>query len=294
MEWIYKPFNGLRTQGLLNTQVKVQHLSSEFLLGKFHQLGKKPPPFRKFAIRNMVLDRLHSAKAEGTRLFSLLIDPDKTEGTDLERTAINAQHAGVDLLFVGGSLLVNDRLFDTVQIIKANCDIPVVLFPGDNMQVVPNADAILLLSVISGRNAEMLIGKHVVAAPRLKNSGLEIIPTGYMLIDSGKPTTASYMSNTNPLPHDKDDIAACTAMAGEMLGMKTIFMDGGSGAFNAVSESMVKRVAQHVDVPLIIGGGLKTPEMAKARFDAGATVVVVGNAIEQNGSLLAEMASAKF
>jgi|GEM_PF-52931 len=241
-----------------------------------------------------ILHILENAKRNDKRLFSLLIDPDKTGGAELERTALAAKDAGVDLLFVGGSLLVNDRLFDTVQIIKANCDIPVVLFPGDNMQVVPNADAILLLSVISGRNAEMLIGKHVVAAPRLKNSGLEIIPTGYMLIDSGRPTTASYMSNTNPLPHDKDDIAACTAMAGEMLGMKTIFMDGGSGAMNAVSESMVKRVSQHVDVPLIVGGGLKTPEMAKARFDAGATVVVVGNAVEKNGSLLAELASAKF
>lgn len=241
-----------------------------------------------------VYQNIKQSKTDGKRLFSLLIDPDKTSGKDAERIAGSAQSAGVDLLFVGGSLLVNDRLFDTVQIIKANCNIPVVLFPGDNMQVVPNADAILLLSVISGRNAEMLIGKHVVAAPRLKNSGLEIIPTGYMLIDSGKATTASYMSNTTPLPHDKDDIAACTAMAGEMLGMKIIFMDGGSGAANAVSPSMVKRVADHVDVPIIVGGGLKTPEMAKARFDAGATVVVVGNAIEQNGALLAEMASAKL
>ena len=242
-------------------------------------------------MKNGVLQQLYSAKKNDKRLFSLLIDPDKTGSNELEHTAISAQNAGVDLFFVGGSLLVSNTLFDTVQIIKANCDIPVVLFPGDNMQVVPNADAILLLSVISGRNAEMLIGKHVVAAPRLKNSGLEIIPTGYMLIDSGKPTTASYMSNTNPLPHDKDDIAACTAMAGEMLGMKTIFMDGGSGALNSVSENMVRRVAEHVDVPIIVGGGLKTPEMAKARFDAGATVVVVGNAIEQNGALLAEMAS---
>lgn len=241
-----------------------------------------------------VLNHLHTAKAKDQKLFSLLIDPDKTGGNELERTALAAQNAGVDMFFVGGSLLVSNTLFDCIQIIKANCNIPVVLFPGDNMQVVPNADAILLLSVISGRNAEMLIGKHVVAAPMLKNSGLEIIPTGYMLIDSGRPTTASYMSNTNPLPHDKDDIAACTAMAGEMLGMKTIFMDGGSGALNSVSESMVKRVAQHVDLPVIIGGGLKTPEMAKARFDAGATVVVVGNAIEKNGSLLAEMASARF
>ena len=241
-----------------------------------------------------ILQQIEKAQKAKEKLFSLLIDPDDTSGKEVERTALAAKEAGVDVLFVGGSLLVNDRLFDTVQIIKANCDIPVVLFPGDNMQVVPNADAILLLSVISGRNAEMLIGKHVVAAPRLKNSGLEIIPTGYMLIDSGRATTASYMSNTTPLPHDKDDIAACTAMAGEMLGMKTIFMDGGSGAANAVSPSMVKRVSDHVDVPIIVGGGLKTPEMAKERFDAGATVVVVGNAIEQNGSLLAEMASAKL
>lgn len=252
----------------------------------------KPSSFANFATANMdVLNHLQQAKQEQRKLFSLLIDPDKTGGNELERTAIAAQEAGVDMFFVGGSLLVGNSLFDTVQIIKANCNIPVVLFPGDNMQVVPNADAILLLSVISGRNPEMLIGKHVVAAPRLKNSGLEIIPTGYMLVDSGRPTTASYMSNTNPLPHDKDDIAACTAMAGEMLGLKTIFMDGGSGAMNSVSESMVKRVSDHVDVPIIVGGGLKTPEMAKARFDAGATVVVVGNAIEKDGSLLQELAS---
>jgi len=241
-----------------------------------------------------VLNHLLQAKQEQRKLFSLLIDPDKTGGNELERTVVSAINAGVDLFFVGGSLLVSNSLFDCVHIIKANSDIPVVLFPGDNMQVVPNADAILLLSVISGRNAEMLIGKHVVAAPRLKNSGLEIIPTGYMLIDSGRPTTASYMSNTNPLPHDKDDIAACTAMAGEMLGLKTIFMDGGSGAQNAVSTSMIKRVSDHVDVPIIVGGGLRTPEMARERFEAGATVVVVGNAIEKNSSLLQELASAKF
>ncbi|MBL4586182.1 MAG: geranylgeranylglyceryl/heptaprenylglyceryl phosphate synthase [Flavobacteriales bacterium] len=235
---------------------------------------------------------IQNAKIEQRKLFSLLIDPGQIGGNELERLAIHAKESGVDMLFVGGSLLVNNTLFDCVQTIKDNCDIPVVLFPGDNMQVVSNADAILLLSVISGRNAEMLIGKHVVAAPRLKESGLEIIPTGYMLIDSGKPTTASYMSNTHPIPHDKDDIAACTAMAGEMLGMKTVFMDGGSGAQNSVSESMVKRVAAQVDVPIIVGGGLKTPEMAKARFNAGADVVVVGHAIEKNGALLAEMASA--
>jgi len=221
------------------------------------------------------------------------MDPDNVTASEVEGTALSASRSGVDLLFIGGSLLVHDRLFDTVQIIKANCDIPVVLFPGDNMQVVHNADAILLLSVISGRNAEMLIGRHVVAAPRLKNSRLEIIPTGYMLIDSGRPTTASYMSNTSPIPHDKGDIAACTAMAGEMLGLRTIFMDGGSGAQNPISASMIHRVAEHVDIPIIVGGGIRSPEMAKDRFDAGATVVVVGNAIEKDQTLLAELVSAK-
>lgn len=238
-----------------------------------------------------VYQHILEAKNEQRKLFSLLIDPDEIGGNELEKLAIRASESGVNMLFVGGSLLVNNTLFDCVQIIKANCDIPVVLFPGDNMQVVPNADAILLLSVISGRNAEMLIGKHVVAAPRLKNSGLEILPTGYMLIDSGKPTTASYMSNTLPIPHDKDDIAACTAMAGEMLGHRLIFLDGGSGAQSSVSTSMIKRVSEHVDVPLIVGGGIKNAEVAHSKFDAGADIVVVGNAIEKDPTLLDELAS---
>jgi phosphoglycerol geranylgeranyltransferase len=236
-----------------------------------------------------ILDGILHLKSKQQRQFALLIDPDKIEGIALAKLAQRAQHSGVDLIFVGGSLLVKNSLFECVQTIKEHCNKPVVLFPGDNMQVVPNADAILLLSVISGRNSEMLIGKHVVAAPRLKHSGLEIIPTGYMLIDSGKPTTASYMSNSQPIPRDKDDIAACTAMAGEMLGLKCIFMDGGSGAQNSVSETMIQAVSSSVSIPLIIGGGIRTPEMTKAKFDAGANIVVVGNAIEKDSTLLEEM-----
>jgi len=236
-----------------------------------------------------ILEGIRSAKGRRQRQFALLIDPDRVAGNDLAQLAARAQQSRVDLLFVGGSLLVNDALQDCVRTIKDNCDIPVVLFPGDNMQVVPNADAILLLSVISGRNAEMLIGKHVVAAPRLKHSGLEIIPTGYMLIDSGRPTTASYMSNSQPIPHDKDDIALCTAMAGEMLGLSCVFMDGGSGAENSVTESMIRAVAGNISVPLIIGGGIRTPEMTRAKFEAGADIVVVGNAIEKQSTLLEEM-----
>lgn len=236
-----------------------------------------------------VLDRLEMAQAGLERLFALLIDPDRTSGSELERVIERAAQAGTDLFYVGGSLMMDDNLVRTVRTIKRLTDVPVVLFPGDQMQVTSEADAILLLSVISGRNPEMLIGRHVMAAPRLKNSGLEVIPTGYMLIDSGRPTTASYMSGTLPIPYDKPDIAACTALAGEQLGLRLIFMDGGSGAMNSVSSDMISAVRKQVSVPLVIGGGIRTPEAVREKFDAGADVVVVGNAIEKDPGLLAEM-----
>jgi len=229
------------------------------------------------------------AQAGLERLFALLIDPDRTSGSELERVIERAAQAGTDLFYVGGSLMMDDNLVRTVRTIKRLTDVPVVLFPGDQMQVTSEADAILLLSVISGRNPEMLIGRHVMAAPRLKNSGLEVIPTGYMLIDSGRPTTASYMSGTLPIPYDKPDIAACTALAGEQLGLRLIFMDGGSGAMNSVSSDMISAVRKQVSVPLVIGGGIRTPEAVREKFDAGADVVVVGNAIEKDPGLLAEM-----
>ena len=160
------------------------------------------------------------------------------------------------------------------------------------MQVNNKADAILFLSLISGRNAEMLIGRQVIAAPILKQSQLEVISTGYMLIDSGKQTTASYMSNTTPIPHDKDDIAVCTATAGEMLGMNLIFMDGGSGAINSISTNMISTVSNAIDTPLIIGGGISSAEEASAICKAGADIIVVGNAIEKDENLIAEIANA--
>ena len=209
-----------------------------------------------------------------------------------ETLATNAQLAGVDLIFVGSSLLTTDDLDDCIKIIKQHCNIPVVLFPGSVLQISGFADAILLLSLISGRNAEMLIGKQVIAAPLLKASTLEIISTGYMLIDPGHPTSVSYMSNTAPVPHDKNDIALCTALAGEQLGLKTIFMDAGSGARVPVSRSMIETVSRTVSVPLIIGGGIKSPEKALENCDAGADVVVVGNSIEKNQNLIAEISDA--
>ena len=196
------------------------------------------------------------------------------------------------MFFVGGSLLTNDSLDSCLEILKSNSDIPVVLFPGNAMQVNDKADAILFLSLISGRNAEMLIGKQVITAPILKQSSLEVLPTGYMLIDSGKPTTVSYMSNTTPIPYEKNAVAACTAMAGEMLGLKFIFMDGGSGALTPISEKMIAKVRQSIDTPLIIGGGISSGEKAAANCHAGADVIVVGNAIEKDEALIEEIANA--
>lgn len=239
-----------------------------------------------------VFDKITAAKQVGKKQFAVLIDPDKCTNESLGQLVSNANNAKVDLFFVGGSLITNDNLDNCIKLLKAESDIPVVLFPGNTLQINEQADAILLLSVISGRNPEMLIGQHVIAAPRLKASGLEIISTGYMLIESGKATSASYMSNTTPIPNDKNDIAACTAMAGEMLGLQAIFMDGGSGAHVAITESMIQTVSKHIKAPLITGGGIKTPEKALENCKAGADIIVIGNAIEKQGSLIGEVASA--
>jgi len=222
----------------------------------------------------MIYPYLHRLKKENKKSFALLIDPDKQQKEDLINLVKQATGEGVDFFFVGGSLLTNGNLEECILTIKANSAIPVVLFPGNGLMVNKNADAILLLSLISGRNPEMLIGKHVEAAPSLKRSKLEVIPTGYMLIESGKPTSVSYMSNTTPIPADKADIAACTAMAGEMLGMKLIFMDGGSGAQASVQPEMIQMVSANVEVPIVVGGGIRTAQMAFEKLQAGADVIL--------------------
>jgi phosphoglycerol geranylgeranyltransferase len=168
----------------------------------------------------------------------------------------------------------------------------VILFPGHPSQISGFADALLYLSLISGRNADLLIGQHVISAPFIRQSGLEIISTGYMVVDGGAPTTVSYISNALPVPADKNEIAMCTAMAGEMLGMKVIYMDAGSGAKRPVHESMIATVSEKIEVPLIVGGGITNPEKAYHNCKAGADVVVVGNAVEKDPSLISEISSA--
>lgn len=231
-------------------------------------------------------------KANGQKCFSVLIDPDKVDAAKLEQLTGLAVDAKVDYIFVGGSLVISNHLDECIRQIKVSCDIPVVLFPGSPSQISRYADALLYLSLISGRNPELLIGQHVVSAPFVKQSGLEIMPTGYMVIDGGAPTTVSYISNASPIPSDKADIAMCTAMAGEMLGMKLIYMDAGSGAKKPIPESMIERVAKHIEAPLIVGGGIIEPEKAYRNCQAGADIIVVGNAIEKDAGLIREMAAA--
>jgi putative glycerol-1-phosphate prenyltransferase len=238
-----------------------------------------------------IYQHIIDCKKENKKLFAILIDPDKQTKESLLQIIEKAKSANVDLFFVGGSLLTNNSLDFCISIIKQNCKIPVLLFPGNAMQVNNKADGILFLSLISGRNSELLIGNHVITAPFLKESDIEVLPTGYMLIDSGKATTVSYMSNTTPIPHDKNDIAVCTAIAGEMLGLKMIYMDGGSGAINSISEKMITSVAKNIDVPLIVGGGINRVEQAKEKCRAGADIIVVGNAIEKENELIKKIAT---
>ncbi len=239
-----------------------------------------------------IYSSLFERKENGKKSFAVLIDPDKVDDEKLERLIRLSLAAEVDYFLVGGSLVISNYLDECVQFIKRNCSIPVLLFPGSSSQVSKYADALLYLSLISGRNPELLIGQHVVSAPAIKKSGLEIMSTGYMVIDGGAPTTVSYISNATPLPADKNEIAMCTAMAGEMLGMKLIYMDAGSGAKIPITESMIELVAKNIEVPLIIGGGIKEPEKAYLNCKAGADVIVVGNAIEKDESLITEIASA--
>ncbi len=235
---------------------------------------------------------LTEAKKKGEKKFVVLLDPDKLRLGNMEKVLDLAVEAEVDFFFIGGSLIVNDMLDDCLVSIKRQCKIPMILFPGNSFQLSYRADGILFLSLISGRNAELLIGNHVIAAPYLKMSPLEVLPTGYMLIEGGTSTTVSYMSNTSPIPAKKDDIAVCTALAGEMLGLQLMYMDAGSGAIKPVSESMVEAVSGAISIPLIVGGGIRTPEKALANLTAGADIIVVGDAIEKDPNLVLEMGAA--
>lgn len=233
----------------------------------------------------------NTEKSKGKSL-AVLIDPDQSEQSVLK--IIEACNANaVDFIFVGGSLVTSGIMSETLRIIKDNFNGPAYIFPGNEFMIDEQADGILFLSLLSGRNPEYLIGKQVVAAPALSQSNLDIVPTAYLLIDGGRETSVSYISNTKPIPSDKPDIAVATALAGKLMGMRCIYMDAGSGALHPIPQRMIKAVKSNVGLPLIIGGGIRNAETATQIYKSGADVIVIGNGAEENNAIIAEIAMAR-
>ncbi len=241
-----------------------------------------------------VFDYLLDVRGRKGAGFIVLIDPDKLAASQLESFAQLCEASDVDALFLGGSLMHATELEQYVARLKKSTALPVVGFPGSLNQVTPSLDAVLYLSVVSGRNPEFLFGQHVHAAPVIRRLGIEPIPTAYMLVESGRTTTAQYMSHTTPLPRHKPDVAAATALAAEMMGMRLLFTDGGSGADHPVPEDMIAAITEACSNPLVVGGGLSTPRQIADKVHAGASFIVVGNAIEHqpDGSYISDLASA--
>ena len=235
-----------------------------------------------------ILRDIESRVSRVQKSLAVLIDPDDLDESGLVQCLNRCIENSIDYIFVGGSLVTSNNIHEVVNFVKSYTNIPCVLFPGNAIQISAGADAILFLSLISGRNPELLIGQHVVAAPVLKRSLLEVIPTGYMLVNSGRPTSASYMSNSQPLPNDKPNLAASTALAGEMLGMRLIYIDAGSGADEPIAQKVIRSVKANISIPLIVGGGLNSKEKIKRAFDAGADLVVIGNGVQKNLDLMTE------
>ncbi len=226
-------------------------------------------------------EKLLKIKSDIGAGYLVLIDPDHRSVAELTDMARQCAAQGADGFLIGGSLLFSDHFDELVRSIKEVVDVPVVLFPGSSRQLSRHADAVLFMSLISGRNPQTLIGEQVMAAPLIHSLGLETIPMGYMLIESGNVTTAQFMSNTNPIPREKPQIAVAHGLAGQYLGMKLLYLEAGSGAEKSVPETMIHTVTHHVSIPLIVGGGIRTPEDAAAKVKAGASFVVTGNVLEK-------------
>jgi phosphoglycerol geranylgeranyltransferase len=224
--------------------------------------------------------------------FFVLLDPDRKSPKTLADYVRKCADAGVDGFLFGSSLMIANHFEKTLLAVKKATRKPLIIFPGSSSMVSAHADAILFLSLISGRNPNLLIGEHVKAAPMIKQTGLEAIPTAYMLIESGVLTSVSYMSNTLPIPRDKPDIACAHALAGQYLGMKLVYLEAGSGAEQPVPLEMISRVSKYVDIPVIVGGGIIDAGYAEKVAASGASFVIIGNALEQGPEMVGEFARA--
>lgn len=240
-----------------------------------------------------VYQEIVAAKVKGKKLFAVLIDPDNDKKDTIKSVLKECIKNKVDFVFVGGSTAGADGLDEFVLGIRKLYKNKIVLFLGNLQQISKNADALLLPSLISGRNPDLLIGQHVIAAPLIKKSKLEVIPMGYILVDGGSVTSVQYLSNTLPIPANKPSIASATAMAGEMLGLKLIYLEAGSGAKKPVNEATIRQVKKSCSLPLIVGGGITTLTQAEEAYSAGADLIVIGNAIEEDVSLITKVSSLK-
>ena len=239
-----------------------------------------------------VLSKLNDCVEKKGAGFIVLIDPDKKNDKNIDKLVEKANQNGVDAMFVGGSIMMDGLYHKRVERIKSISEIPVILFPGGVNQINKHYDAMLFMSLISGRNSHYLIGEQVIAAPIVKDYEIETIPTGYLLIDGGAPTSVEVVSGTKPLPSNRPDIIVSHALAAQFLGMKLIYLEAGSGALNKVPEDVVKKVADEINIGLIVGGGICTPEDANSIVNSGASFVVIGSAIEKSAELMEEFSSA--
>ena len=238
-----------------------------------------------------VLSKLNDCVEKKGAGFIVLIDPDKKNDKNIDQLVEKAHQNGVDAIFVGGSIMMDGLYHKRVERIKSISEIPVILFPGGVNQINKHYDAMLFMSLLSGRNSHYLIGEQVIAAPIVKDYGIETIPTGYLLIDGGSPTSVEVVSGTKPLPSNRPDIIVSHALAAQFLGMELIYLEAGSGALNEVPEDVVKKVADEISIGLIVGGGIRTPEDANSIVNSGASFVVIGSAIEKSAELMEEFSS---
>lgn len=245
-------------------------------------------------MNNTIATMVQSQVASGRKAYWVLLDPDDFSPEEAAVIAGNAEDAGVDALLIGGSLLYSNHFEQFVSSVKAAVSVPVILFPGDATQLSKHADALLYLSLVSGRNSSNLIGEHVKAAPTIRKIGIEPIPTAYMLVESGTVSSVEFMSNTRPLPRNRPSIAVAHALAAQYMGMQLIYLEAGSGAELPVPNAMISQVKSHIDVPLIIGGGIRTAAVAKEKLEAGADIVVTGNVLSTDNGITVMRAIAEI
>lgn len=229
-----------------------------------------------------ILNFIQVAAKKGNKLLTILLDPDKTKIKALPAIVNRIENLKANFIFVGGSFVKNGTTENFVKALKKLTEIPIILFPGDYSQITNYADGILFLSLLSGRNPEYLIEQQIKAVPYLKNTSLEIIPTGYILIDGGVKSSVLKVSNTTPISQNNIDLVVNTAIAGEYKGKQLIYLEAGSGAKNPVNINLITTVKQQITIPLIVGGGIKTKQQIQTAFNSGADIVVIGNAFENN------------